>query len=278
MKKRIFSIIALSVAFILAVYGILSVVTLHNNAFFSPDYPEIDLTKILLKDEFADEDYKTLFYQTGLGKYAIDSIKNDDDFVEIVKSFQSNFFKKHNVECVREAITTCMEYNTTENGAYTQGFEIFQAKPGYVLIMEASHSFGWRHGHTGLVVDKNSVLEAPIIFEPTSIYGISSWTYYPNFIMLRLKDATDEQLALIAKDAKDDLLGITYSPLAGVFNKKQGNAPKTVQCAYLVWYSFYKQGINIDKNGDSIVTVQNIKNSDMFEVVQIYGYNPSLFM
>ena len=171
-----------------------------------------------------------------------------------------------------------MEYSVSETGAYIKAFEIFDVKPGYVLIMEASHSFGWRHSHTGLVIDKNSVLEAPIIFEPATIYSLSSWEYYPNFIMLRLKDATDEQLKEIAKDAKEDLIGITYSPLAGVFNKKQGNAPKTVQCAYLVWYAFYKQGINIDKKGDSIVTVQNIKKSDMFEIVQIYGYDPSLFM
>ena len=278
MKKRILSIIALSLVVILAVYGILSVVTLHNNAFFSPDYEKQDLIPILEKEILLEEDYKTLFYQTGLGKYAIDSIKNDEDFIERVLSFQDNFFEKHEIKCVREAITTSMEYTLSESGNYTKAFEVFDVKPGYVLIMEASHSFGWRHGHAGLIVDKNQVLEAPIIFEPASTYSLSSWQYYPNFIMLRLKNATDEELSTIAKNAKKDLTGITYSPLAGIFNKEQGNAPKTVQCAYLVWYAFYKQGINIDKKGDSIVTVQNIKNSDMFEVIQIYGYDPSLFM
>lgn len=278
MKKRILSITAITLALILAFYGILSVVTLHNNAFFSPNYEKIDIIPILKKSVFNEEDYKTLFYQTGLGKSAINEIKDDEDFINRVLSFQENFFKTNNVECVREAITTCMEYSVSETGAYIKAFEIFDVKPGYVIIMEASHSFGWRHGHAGLIIDENSVLEAPIIFEPATIYSLSSWEYYPNFMMLRLKDATDEQLKEIAKDAKEDLLGITYSPLAGVFNKEQGNVPKTVQCAYLVWYAFYKQGINIDKNGDSIVTVQNIKNSDMFEVVQIYGYDPSLFM
>jgi hypothetical protein len=96
--------------------------------------------------------------------------------------------------------------------------------------------------------------------------------------MLRLKNTSDEDLAKIAKDAKKDLMGINYSPLAGVFKKRQGKAPKNVQCAYLVWYAFYKQGINIDKGIDSIVTVQGLKNLDMFEVVQIYGYDPALFM
>ncbi len=278
MKKRILSIIALSLALILAVYGIVSVVTLHNNAFFSPEYEKTDLIPILEKSVFTAEDYKTIFYQTGLGKCAVDEIKDDEDFIDRVLSFQENFFNKNEVVCVREAITTSMEYSVSETGAYIKAFEIFDVKPGYVLIMESSHSFLWRHGHAGIAVDKDKVLEAPIIFEPATIYSVSSWEYYPTFIMLRLKDATDEELKTIATEAYDDLMGITYSPLAGVFNKKQGNAPKTVQCAYLVWYAFYKQGINIDKKGDSIVTVKNIKNSDMFEVVQIYGYDPSLFM
>ncbi len=278
MKKRIFSLIALSLAFILAVCGIFCVITLHNNAFFSPVYEKTDLLPILEKSDFTEEDYKALFIQTGLGKWAIDQIKNDENFIPRILKFQDNFFKQHEIKCVREAFTTSMEYSVTESGAYTRAFEMFDVLPGYVLIMESSHSFAWRHGHAGLVIDKYSVLEAPIIFQPTSIYGISSWEYYPTFMMLRLKNTTDDQLKEIAKDAKDDLMGITYSPLAGVFNKEQGNVPRTVQCAYLVWYAFYKQGINIDKNGDSIVTVQDIKNSDMFEIVQIYGYDPMLFI
>lgn len=277
MKRKI-AVVSAFLAVVLAICGILSVVTFHNNAFFSPAYQMVDLTPILTKEALTDEDYKTLFYQTGLGRYAIDSIKDNEDFVETVQDFQQGFFKKNNIVCKQEAITTCMEYNVSEDGSYTKGFKIFEAKPGYVLIMEGSHSFGWRHGHAGLVIDKNSVLEAPIIFQPTSVYSISSWTYYPNFIMLRLKGATDSQLAEIAKNGKRDLNGVMYSPLAGVFNKKQKRTPNSVQCAYLVWCAFYNQGIDIDKNGDSIVTVNDIKNSDMFEVVQIYGYDPSLFM
>lgn len=275
--KRKLAIVSALIAVVLAFCGILSVVTLHNN-FFSPDYPIIDLEPILLKESFTEEDYKTLFYQTGLGKYAIDSIKDDDDFIQRVEEFQQGFFRKNEIVCKREAITTCMEYNVSENGFYTRGFTVFDAKPGYVLIMEGSHSFGWRHGHAGLVIDENSVLEAPIIFEPTSVYGIYTWTYYPNFIMLRLKNTTDSRLKEIAENAKRDLEGVMYSPLAGVFNKKQKGTPKSVQCAYLVWYAFYNQGIDIDKDGDNIVTVSDIKNSDMFEVVQIYGYDPSLFI
>jgi uncharacterized protein YycO len=276
--KKILAIISASLAIIFAVMGVISVVTLHNNAYFSPDYEKIDLVPILNKEVFTDDDYKTLFYQTGLGKYAIDSIRNDYNFVARVKEFQDQFFKKNNTNCVREAITTNMEYNVTKSGYPTSGFKMFDVKPGYVLIMESSHSFGWRHGHAGIVLTKYTTVEAPIIGQPSMVYGIDTWTCYPSFIMLRLKDADDDKLKEIANGAKNNLVGIIYSPLAGVFNKKTGPRPETVQCAHLVWQAFYNFGIDIDSDGGNIVTVNDIKNSDKFEIVQIYGYDPSEFM
>ena len=32
--------------------------------------------------------------------------------------------------------------------------------------------------------------------------------------------------------------------------------------------------IDIDSDGGNLVTVEDIKNSDLFEIVQMYGYNP----
>ena len=276
MKKGL-AAISLIMSIIIAFCGILSVVTLHNNASFSPEYDMVDLDGILSKESLSDDDYKTIFYQTGLGRYAIDSIKDTDDFKETVKEYQRNFFNKTDYICSRDAITTCMEYNVSAKGYLTPGFKIFDVKEGYVLLMESSHSFGWRHGHAGLVVSNDMVLEAPIIGEPATEYPVALWTYYPSFIMLRLKDKTDAELKEISIDAEHYLNGIVYNPLAGVFNKYDGKSPKNVQCAYLVWYAFKNHNIDIDSDGGNIVTVNDIKNSDLFEVVQIYGYNPNLF-
>ena len=278
MMKKILAVISASLALIFAVMGIISVVTLHNNAYFSPDYKKIDLAPILTKQTFSEEDYKTIFYQTGLGKYAIDSIRNDDDFVERIEAFQAQFFKRNYTKCVREAITTNMEYNVSKAGYQVKGFEIFDVVPGYVLIMESSHSFGWRHGHAGIVISRTKTVEAPIIGEPSMVYDLSTWQYYPNFIMLRLKDADDAALKKIAEGAKKNLTGVVYSPLAGVFKKDTGPRPESVQCAHLVWQAFYNFDIDIDSDGGNIVTVNDIKNSDKFEIVQIYGYDPSDFM
>ena len=247
MKKRL-AFLSLILSMVIAFCGIFSVVTLHNNASFSPEYKKLDLKVILSKQVLCDNDYKTLFYQTGLGKCAIDSIKDSDNFIETVERFQHNFFKKSDYICSRDALTTSMEYNI-EKGHLYEGFEIFPVKAGYVVLMESSHSIGWRHGHAGLVVSNDFVLEAPIIGEPSREYPLSSWTYYPTFIMLRLKNTSDEELKNIAKDAERYLNGIVYNPFAGVFNKKQGKKPKNVQCAYLVWYAFYNHNIDIDSDG-----------------------------
>lgn len=275
MKKRL-AFLSMILSIVIALCGILSVVTLHNNASFSPEYDMLDLKDILSKQVLSDDDYKTLFYQTGLGRWAIDSIKDSEDFIQTVERFQRNFFKKSNYICSRDALTTSMEYNV-EKGHRVEGFEIFTVKAGYVLLMESSHSLGWRHGHAGLAVSNDFVLEAPIIGQPSMEYPISSWSYYPSFIMLRLKNTSDEELKNIAKNAERYLNGIMYNPFAGVFNKTQGKKPKSVQCSYLVWYAFYNNNIDIDSDGGNIVTVNDIKNSDLFEIVQIYGYNPHNF-
>ena len=275
--KKVLAIFSLILSIVIAFCGILSVVTLHNNASFSPEYEMVDLKPILLKKTFSDDDYKTLFYQTGLGKCAIDTIKDSEDFLETVEKYQRNFFKKSSYICSRDALTTSMEYNVTDSGVLTEGFEIFPVKAGYVLLMESSHSLGWRHGHAGIAVGNDYVLEAPIIGEPSMEYHLSTWAYYPSFIMLRLKNTSDEELKKIAKDAERYLNGIVYNPFAGIFNKSQGKKPKTVQCAYLVWYAFYNHNIDIDSDGGNLVTVEDIKNSDLFEIVQIYGYNPADF-
>ncbi len=276
MKKKL-AVVSAILSVIIALCGILSVVTLHNNASFSPEYDMLDLSPLFEKEVFSDEDYKTFFYQTGLGKYAIDSIKDTETFRETVLEYQQIFFKNNDYICDSAAITTSMEYFVSEKGYLTQGFKMFPVKEGYVLLMESSHSFGWRHGHAGIVVSNNRVLEAPIIGEPSQEYSLSTWLYYPTFIMLRLKDTSDEDLKAIAVDAEKYLNGIIYHPVAGVFKKEQGKKPNTVQCAYLVWYAFYNHGIDIDSDGGNIVTVNDIKQSDKFEIVQIYGYDPDLF-
>lgn len=270
--RKFFAAIALFLAFVFAFIGLVEYLHLHDDAVFVPDYKMLDLTALADKTSYDDEDYRTLFFQTGLGKSAIDALKNTDGFLQKLNSFQANFFSAgDNFSCVREALTTSMEYKTKNSFAFAP------YSNGYIIAMLSSHSLGWRHGHAGIIIGNNKTLEAPIINEPSKTYPLTSWQQYPTFIMLKLKDVSDYQLDVIATESYKNLCGVFYSPLAGIGEKFQIK-PKRVQCAYLVWNAFYAFGYDLDSDGGMIVTVDDIINSDKLEIVQVYGVDPQRFI
>lgn len=279
-KKKFLRVLCLALAAVLALSGVFATLALHRDNVFSPEYPKVDLTAILEKAELDEADYKTLFYQTGLGKCAIDELKAAPSFEKTVLTFQENFFSSgKSTVCRREAITTCMEYSVDSSGEVVHPFTLAPHRAGDVVAMFSSHSFGWRHGHAGLVLSGEKTLEAPIIGLPSMRYSLASWREYPTFIMLRLKDATAKECESITADALARLEGVYYSPLAGFEKTKYASGtPTMVQCAYLVWNALYGGGYDVDSDGGRIVTVQDIVFSDKFEVVQIYGIDPDLFI
>ena len=264
------AIICASLALIICFIAIFASLALHKNAVFTPDYQKIDLSQFVEK-ELSQEDYKTIFYQTGLGKSAVDEILLSEDALSRLNLFQQNFFSaSENVECVREVLTTCLEYSNKR-------FTIAPYREGDIISTLSSHSLGWRHGHLGLIIGTNRTLEAPIIGEPSTFYSLSSWRGFSTFILLRVRDIDASKAKQIAISASDNLYGVYYSPFASVFKKYSGVRPKSVQCASLVWTAFYSYGIDLDSSRDNIVTVQDIIYSDKLEVVQIYGLNPKNF-
>lgn len=255
---------------VLCAVAVFSSVMVHKNNVFTPDYQQIDLSGFVEK-ELTQEDYKTLFYQTGLGKSAVDEILLSENALERLNAFQEQFFlASTNVKCVREVISTCMEYSSSR-------FTIAPYQEGDIVAMLSSHSFGWRHGHVGLIIGPNRTLEAPIIGEPSTYYSLSQWRTFSTFILLRVRDIDQNTAKQIAISASDNLYGVYYSPLASVFKKYSGARPKSVQCASLVWTAFYSYGIDLDSNGGNVITVNDIIYSDKLEIVQIYGLNPQKF-
>ncbi len=273
MKK---SIVCFLLASVLALCAVFCTINVETKPWHPSQQSFQDISFLCEKQELSEEDYDLIFSQTGLGKAAVDQLKTYTNFKEELLSFQQNFFKKQNVKCVREAITTCMEYNVDAFGQPTYGFKLAPYKSGYVFLMFSSHSFGWRHGHAGIVISYDSILEAPIIGEPTAIYSERDWCEYSTFIMLRLKNADDAFLEDVATNAKQTLQNTVYDPIASALNKFT-TTPKKVQCAYLVWNAFYQKGIDIDKDKGIIVTVDDILNLDMFDIVQVYGIDPKKF-
>lgn len=244
---------------------------------WSPDYPRVDLEDILDKKELSEEDYHTLLMQTGLGQQGIDELfskKVGDNRKRAIEKYQNGFFSPKDYECRRAAIIVNEERLRDKNGNLMKGFEMPSLKNGDILITKATHSIGWRHGHAAIVTNAvtGETLEAIILGNPSVLQDISKWQTYPSFILLRLKDnALDANV--VAEYAKKNILGIPYGLLAGI-PEKAPDEIKITQCSHLVWFPYEHFGYDLDSDGSWLVTPKDISNSDLLEVVQVYGVNP----
>jgi uncharacterized protein YycO len=252
---------------------------IEPQSFIQPDYEKTDITSVLSRDKLSEDDYKLLFYQTGLGRPAVDELlKNKETAKEKILKFQDNFFKNPNLLCEKIGIVSSQESFVDGEGNYKFGFDLAPYQNGYVLLTKATHSVGWRHGHAAIVTDAENeeTLEAVLFGTNTELQDINHWRVYPSFMMLKLKDASQETLNEIAQYAKKNMYDIPYGLFVGLSSKKAPAEEKIggTQCSHLVWYPFYEFGYDIDSDGSWLVTPKDIANSDLFEVVQIYGVDP----
>mgnify|MGYP000893340347 FL=1 len=271
------SLIALTAIIFLTISALNTII--EPEGFVTPDYDKIDIKHILTKSSLSEEDYKELFYQTGLGKSSIDELlKNKQTGIDDILRFQYNFFADRKVLCEKIGIITSQESFVDNQLSYKYGFELAPYKEGYVLITKATHSLGWRHGHAAIVTDaqKGYTLEAIILGQNSQYQNINKWRIYPSFIMLKLKNAPDKKLKEIAAFSKKYMNNMPYVLTIGLLSSKNPstNNIKGTQCSHLVWYPFKQFGYDTDSDGSWLVTPKDIANSDLFEVVQIYGVDP----
>lgn len=270
------------IAFITIIIIIAAIATVEKliepMGYFRPDYDKRDITGILEKEVLSDDDYKELFYQTGLGKTVVDEILKDKSGKEKILEFQKNFFTEYNISSEKFAVIVNHESLVDEKGKIIYGFDLAPYENGYVLITKATHSLGWRHGHAGIITDAENeeTLEAVLLGQDSMLQNINKWRSFPSFIMLKLKDASQEELDKIAEFAKINLLDVPYGLSVGLTSKKNPEPSNitTTQCAHIVWYPFMQFGYDIDSDGTWLVTPKDIANSDLFEIVQIYGVDP----
>ena len=285
MKKKKFkinrkkAIIAFITIIIIIVAIAIAEKLIEPMGYFRPDYDKTDITDILEKEMLSDKDYKELFYQTGLGKTAVDEImKNKVLGKERILEFQKNFFTEYNISREKSAVIVNHESIVDEEGKLMYGFDLAPYKNGYVLVTKATHSLGWRHGHAGIVTDAENqeTLEAVLLGKDSMLQDINKWRIFPSFMMLKLKDTLLKDLDEISEFAKNNLLDIPYGLTVGLTSKKNPdpNNIKTTQCAHIVWYPFMQFGYDIDSDGTWLVTPKDIANSELFEIVQIYGVDP----
>ncbi|QOX62501.1 hypothetical protein FRZ06_03640 [Anoxybacterium hadale] len=250
----------------------------EGSGVWKPDYQKIDLDSILVKAQLSEDDYHALFLQTGLGKAAVDEIFLNNIGIRrerTIEEYQNNFFASGDYECRNVAIFVNEERIRNDDGAPVKGFEIADLKNGDVLITKATHTVGWRHGHAAIVTDatRGETLEAILLGNPSLLQNTSKWQTFPSYIQLRLKEDFKGDAERIAEYAKENFNGIPYGLFTGIPNKAPLEVKKT-QCSHLVWYPYMHFGYDIDSDGSWLVTPKDIANSDLFDVVQVFGVNP----
>ena len=252
---------------------------------WKPNYSKVQLDHIVNKADLSVDDYHTLLMQTGLGKPSVDALMEDTqigtDRESLFREFQDDFFSSGYYKCGKIGWIVNEERIRNDQGQLMKGFEIPSLKDGDILITKATHTVGWRHGHAAIVTDstKGETLEAALLGYNTNIQRIGKWQTYPSFLLLRLKDDIaneideDKVADEIAKFAMEFVYDIPYGLFTGIPNKAPENINKT-QCSHLVWYPYFHFGYDLDSDGSWLVTPKDIANSDLLEIVQVYGVNP----
>ncbi len=249
-------------------------------AHITPDYEQVDLQPILQKEHFSQEDYQLLWEQTGLSKTAIDQIL-DTRFhpSKTILDYQQKFFDTPIYQCYSNTVISHEEIIVNQDGKYTIGTSIANVQEGDVFITKSSHTFGWRNGHAAIVVDEENknTLESITLGTNSRLSTVSRWESYPNFIQLRLKDTDKETRAMIAQNALVYLNDLPYSLGMGLWHWK--NQPQDsiscTNCSHLVWQAYQWYGYDLDSDGGFLVTPKDLANSDLFEVIQVYGVDPN---
>ena len=287
-KKRLIARIFLGIfaallALILLIAMFLAIAegVVDNSAYIPPLRPREDISDLVLKEEWTEEDIDVLYHQTGLKRLGLEALKNDP---RSILSFQEALYREYVFEHEAAAFTTPHDqikgYKKTTDAGEEIVFSLVPMVPleeGDVLVSSSCHTFGWRNGHAAIVLDgmSQTVLECvgPGL---KSSRGSASWFQYAsNFMVLRLKDKTREERRQIAIYAGNHLHGIEYSILTGFFGspKDQGSEPKTTHCSHLVWQAYKYAGYDIDPDGGPVCTTRDIANCDLFEVVQVFGFD-----
>ncbi|MDU6855786.1 MAG: hypothetical protein E6370_15365 [Clostridiales bacterium] len=270
--KRSFIIVGSILGIAVLIYVLLGFHA-RNNMFFVPEVEYVDLMPILKQTSFSEEDYNTLYHQTGLAAPMIDILKKEPDFEETILSFQTKYLNSPRI--VKTAMTpvTNIDVVQDETGKQVAAFELAPYDNGYIFLTKSTYTYNWRHGHAGIVIDKvrGKVLESLEPFTVSMEQNASKWTLYPTFKMMRLKDTDQDQLDEIARYAAENMQGIPYNILAMKNNKP---VPSSTHCSHIIWHTFNQFGIDLDSSGGIFVSPGDIGRSPYLETLQIYGFNP----
>lgn len=229
--------------------------------------------KILNDKVLTEDDYEVIFSQSGLGKPAVDALITKHQKYKI-EQYHDYYVMDKDYYCYRKGVFACHENITDTAGERIFNPDFADLQKGDIIITLSIHSLGWRHGHATIITDPISGkgVQAVMLGEKSGYTYMDSWSKYPLVAVLRPKNADKEICTLASDFAESDLTGLYYSLLGGIFTGRDENkAPLTTQCAHLVWYAYYRNGVDIAPYSGRIITPLDFLKSDELEIVQVYG-------
>ena len=111
-----------------------------------------------------------------------------------------------------------------------------------------------------------------MIGEDACLQNVRKWRYYPSFLVLRLKGLPLEVRKKIARYAYDTMEGVPYGFSADLLEHfGLGEKIRNTDCSHLIWKVYKEFGFDLDSDGGFFVTPQDIAESSLLEVIQVYG-------
>lgn len=144
---------------------------------------------------------------------------------------------------------------------------------GDILLTPCSHTFGWRNGHAAIVIDAEQglTLESVVLGTPSTVQSVDKWRKYPGVMVLRLKEAAEEERCAIADYAAREMLDVNYGFWGEFAEHIFEEEPQDTHCAHLIWTVYRAFGYDIDGDGGIVVTPKDISSSSLLEVVESYN-------
>ncbi len=260
--------ICLIVAILIALLLEIGILVRSRYDAYLPDYDKIDISGILEKGELSDEDYETLFLQTGLTRLGIDGLLENGLSKKIIK-IQEQYFKEQDYYLYSFApFTGYLRRSSSPKVA-----EFAYLENGDILYSPTTFLSFIRLAHVSMVVDRNLgiMAQASGYGSPVKYVHVNHFFARPAFVVLRVNEDVG---ADVAKYTSDELIGVRYSLLAGIFGDKAPENLTSTHCSHFIWYAYERFGVDLDSNGGKIVTPDDILYSKSVSIVQIYGIAP----
>ena len=273
MCKKVFLCIFV---FFLILFGAEIYDCLHQLDYFVPPYA--DLGEVAAKTVLSKEDYAFIFSQTGLGKPAVDDLKETSvDFFGALQEFQMQ--KQSPIYSKKEYLffpIATAEVLTDEAGNFKY-LTLPPLKKGDILLTKSTKSAIYRHGHAALVIDDgNRVAEAFMIGSNSDTASVAAWEAYATIMVLRPK-AGQDTIDTAVNFARQKLIHVPYHLLTGVLDKDKSDNGHVnyTQCSHLVWQAYKAAGYDLDSDGSFLVTPADISACNDLELVYSFGFGES---